>query len=91
MTPEQMHLVFGWGAVVCFFGLVLNLGMIKKRGKSAKLMGVAFALLGLGLILVYQGIPLAYASPLGVAAMAVLFYDATVRLDNPSRKDGGAR
>jgi hypothetical protein len=86
MNDPDLHLAYGWGAVVCVFGLILNLAKVKKRGKSAKLLAIAFVLLGVALALMFAGVPVAFVTPIAAAVGGILLYDATLRIGQPSKK-----
>ena len=80
MNFEETHRTIGLGAIVCVFGLLLNLAMLKKRGRSAALLAGSFSVFGIMLLLSYLSAPLVFIYPLGAVVLGLLLYDASLRI-----------
>jgi hypothetical protein len=72
--------MLGWGVLVCGGGILLNVAMLKRRGKNAAVMAIAFLCMGLALLLAYLGAPPMASYVMGAFVAVLLGLDLVLRV-----------
>lgn len=77
---EDTTKLYWWGVFVCGAGMILNLCLVKKRGRSAQILAAAFLCLGIALYLASTSVSRVAVCGAGAAVAALLIWDLLLRV-----------